>query len=79
MNSLNSRTPTKKLLDKFRKVNGYDKSRTIPPLQRAGDIITSPEEIVDSFSDHYAKISKDPIRKVNQGKTEIGRRKRSYQ
>ena len=68
MSSLNTRTPTKKVWDKFRKVNGNYKPRTIPPLEREGNIITSPEEIADTIADHNANISRDPIRKVNHGK-----------
>ena len=53
VNSLNSRIPTKKVWDKFRRVNGNYKLRTIPPLKRGGNIITSPDEIADTFADRY--------------------------
>ena len=66
MNSINTRTPTKKVWDKFRNVNGNYKPRTIPILERGGNIITSPDEIADTFADYYTNIY--PIRKVNQGK-----------
>ena len=59
INSLNSRTPTK-VWDKFRKINENYKSRTIPPLERGGNIITSPEEIAD----HYANISRAFHKKI---------------
>ena len=48
---MNIRTPTKKVWDKFRKVNGNYKPRTVPPLERGGNIITSPDEISDNFVD----------------------------
>ena len=66
VNSLNSRSPTKMVWDKFRKVNGNYKPRTKPPLERGGNIITSPDEIVNIFADHYSNISRDSIRKANQ-------------
>ena len=58
VNSLNSRTTTKVVWNKFGKVNGNYKSRTIPPLEKRGNI-TSPDEIAD----RYANISKDPHKK----------------
>ena len=59
MNSLNSRTPIKKVWNKFRKVNGNYKLRIIPPLERRENIITSPDEITDIFANHYVNISRD--------------------
>ena len=67
MNSLNSKTPTKNVWDKFRKVNGNYKPRTIP-LERAGNIITLLQEIAETFYDHYANISRDPHKKSKPGK-----------
>ena len=76
MNSLNSRTPTKKVCDKIRKVNRNYKPRTKPALERGGNIIISLDEIADTFADHYANISRDQHKK---SKPEINRnRKRSY-
>ena len=49
-------------------------TNTIPQLKRGGNIITSPEDIAD----HNANISRDAHKKVNQGKTERARKKRSY-
>ena len=43
--SLNSRTPTKKVWNKFRKLNGNYKPWIIPPLERGGNTNTSPDEI----------------------------------
>ena len=68
MNSLNSRIQTKKVWDKFRKVNRNYKLRTIPPLKRGGNIITTLEEISYTFADHYANISRDPHKKGKPGK-----------
>ena len=62
-NSLNPRTPTKKVQDKFRKVNRNYKPRTIPPLERGETIITSPAEVADTFADHYANILRDSYKK----------------
>ena len=70
LNSLNSRTPTKKVWDKLRKVNRNYKPRKIPLLERGGNIITSPDEIADTFVDYYANISRGHIRKANQVQTE---------
>ena len=56
VNSLNSRTPTKKVCEKFRKINGNYKPRIVRPLDRGGNIITSSDEIADTFADHYANI-----------------------
>ena len=50
-------TPTKKAWDKFRKVNGNYKPRTISPLERGGNIIILPEEIAD----HYTNILRATI------------------
>ena len=65
MKSLNSRTTTKKVWDKFRKVNGNNKPRIIPP----------PDKIVDTFADHYANILRDRNRK---SKPEKNRKKETY-
>ena len=67
MNSLKSRTPTKKVWDKFRKVNGNYKPRTITPLKRGGNIITSPDEITDTFADHNANILRNSHKKSKSG------------
>ena len=76
MNSLNSRTPSKKVWDKFRKVNGNYKPRIIQTLESGGNIIISPKKISDTFvADHYANISRDPHKKSKQGKN---RKKNSY-
>ena len=58
VNSLNSRTPG------INSGNGNNKPRTIPPLERGGNLITSPEEIAD----HYANISRGPHKKSKQEK-----------
>ena len=68
VNSLNSRTPTKKVWEKFRKVNRNYKPRTVPPLNRWGKIITLPDEIEYTFADHYANILKDLHKKSKPGK-----------
>ena len=68
-------TPTKKVWDKFRKVKGNLKLRTISLLERRGNRIPSSEEIEVTFADHYANISKDPHKKIKQGKN---RKKQSY-
>ena len=59
VNSLNSKNPTKKVLDKFKKVNRNYKPRKIPPLAKGRNIITTPDDIADTFADHYANISRD--------------------
>ena len=56
--------------EKFRKVNGNYKLRIVPPLDRGGNTITSPDEIADIFADHYANILKDLHKKSKPGKTE---------
>ena len=58
------------------KLKGNYKPRITPPLERGAGKITSPDEVTDTFADHYANILRDPIRKVNQRKTE--RKKKSY-
>ena len=60
---VNSRTPTKYTWDKFKKVNRNYKPRKIPPLERGGNTNNSPDEIVDTFADHYANISKNHHKK----------------
>ena len=65
---VNSRTPTKKVWEKFRKVNGNYKPRIFSTSDRGENIITSPEKIVDTFADYYANISKDLHKKSKQGK-----------
>ena len=54
--------------ENFRKVNGNYKPRIFPPLDRGGNIITSPDEIADTFADHYAIITKDLYKKKKPGK-----------
>ena len=71
MNSLSSRTPTKKVWEKFKEVDGNCKPRMIPPMERGGRIITTPDEIADTFAVHCANISRDPQKKES-GKTEKG-------
>ena len=61
VNSLNSRTPTKKVWEQFRKVNRNYNPRIFPPLDRGGNIIISPDKIADTFADHYANIAKKPL------------------
>ena len=36
VNSLNARTPTKRVLYKFKKINRNYKPKTVPPLERGG-------------------------------------------
>ena len=74
INSLNFRTPTKEVWDKFKKVIKNYKPRIISPLESEGNIITSPEEIADTFADHYANILRDPYK----NKPEKTRKKKSY-
>ena len=45
------------------KVNRNYKPRTKPPLERGGNIITSPDENADTFADHFANIWKGPHKK----------------
>ena len=79
MNSLNFRTPTKKMWDKFRKVNRNYIPKIIPPLERRGNIITSPDKIADNFTGKYANILRDPHQKIKiKKKTKRGRKKKSY-
>ena len=75
MNSLNSRTPTKNVWDKFRNITGNYKSRTIPQLETRKNIITSPDEITDTFADHYVNILRNPGKKSKSRKT---RKEKSY-
>ena len=75
VNSLSSRTPTKKVWEKFKKVNGNYKPRIISPIERGGSIITTPDEIADTFAVHYANILRDPQKKENREK---GRKKKNY-
>ena len=56
------------MLEKFREVNGNYKPRIVPSLDRGGNIITSPEEIADTFADHFANILKDLHKKSKPGK-----------
>ena len=63
VNSLNSRTPTKKVWGKFRKLSRNYKPGTTPSLERRGNIITCPEEIAD-----YYPIPRDPHKKSKPGK-----------
>ena len=72
INSLNSRTPTKKAWEKFRKVNGNYKPRRIPPIEKGGSIISTPNEIAD----HYANISRNQNKDRKTGKHR--KRKKSY-
>ena len=78
MRSLNSRTLTKKVWGKFRKLNRNYKPGTLQSLKRGRNIITLPEEITDTFADHCANISRDPHKKIKPEKTERGKKKTSY-
>ena len=40
--------------------------------------ITLPDEIIDTFADHYANILRDPHKKNKQEKTKRGRKKKRY-
>ena len=71
MNSIKFRTPTKKVWDKFMKVNRNYKPRAIPPLESGRNRITSPDEIAHTFADHYANISQDFYKKGKPEKTKI--------
>ena len=62
--------------DKFKKVNGNYKPRTISPLERGENKITSPDEIADNFTDYYTNKSRDHHNKVSQGNTKEEERRR---
>ena len=62
------RTPTEKVWEKFRKVNGKYNQRIVPPLDRRGNKISSLDDIADTFADNYANISKDLYKKSKPGK-----------
>ena len=47
---------------------------TLPPLEREGNTIITPDEIADN----YANISRGPFKKSKWGKTKRGRKKKSY-
>ena len=61
--SLNSRTPTKKVWDKFKKVNRNYIPRIRTPVRRGKKIIVSSGEIADP----YANISRNPHEKCKPG------------
>ena len=50
----------------------------MPPLNRGGNIIPSPDEITDPFASHNENTSKDSHKKSEQGKTEIRGKKKNY-
>ena len=54
---VNSRTLIKK------ESNGNYKPRTIPPLKKGRNIITSPDKIANTFADHYINILRDSHKK----------------
>ena len=66
--ALNFRTSTKKVMDKFKKLNRNYKPRIISPLEREENTITSPDKIADIFANHYANILRDPNNKSKPGK-----------
>ena len=49
------------MFNKFRKVNEKYKL-----LERGGNLITSPDEIADLFTDHYANILRDDPHKISK-------------
>ena len=75
-NLLNISTPNRwrDMRNKFMKVIGNYKRRTIPPLERGGNIITSPDKIADTFADHFANVLRDP----NKEKQTSENRKKNY-
>ena len=78
INLLNSRTSTKKVWEKFKKVNGNYKPRRIPPIEKGGSIISTSDEIAETFAVHYTNISRDQNKERKQGNTEKGKKKKSY-
>ena len=56
--------------EKFRKVNRNYKPKIVLPLDRGGNIITSPDEIAD----YYANISKDLHKKSKPRKNRNNKR-----
>ena len=62
--------PNQEGVGKIQGRNGNYKPRIIPSLKRRGNLITSPEEITDTFADQYENISRNPHKKSKQGKTE---------
>ena len=44
-------------------MNENYKPKTIPPLEKGGIIITSSDEIADTFADHYENILRDSHKK----------------
>ena len=65
----------KKAWEKFKKVIENYKPRIIPPLERGGNTITSPNDIADIFADYYANIFEDPYKKRKYRK---GKKKKTY-
>ena len=60
--------PDQEGVDKLRKVNGNYKPTIIPPLERWGNIISSPKEIANIFADQYVNISRDSNKKSKPDK-----------
>ena len=77
MNSLNARIPTKKVWEKFKKVNGNYKPRKILPLEGRENTNTLLIEVAEIFADYYANISRDPDKK-NEPEKNRKRKKQEY-
>ena len=56
-------------------VNKNNNPRTITPLDKGGNIITSPDDIAETFADYYANILREPHKKSKPGEN---RKKKNY-
>ena len=59
INSLNARTPTKKVWERLKKINRNYTPRPISPLESGGRTITQPKEIAETFVEYYKEISQN--------------------
>ena len=65
--------------------SGNFKPRIVPPLDRGGNTVTSPDEISDTFADHYLNKMKEkeipynkPTESSNKSTKEYSIRRRYY-
>ena len=67
ISNLNARTPSSKVWQKIKKINGHYTPRPAPTLSVNGNHLTSHQEVANAFAFHYSAVSTGPALPLHQG------------
>ena len=57
INGINSKTPSRKIWQKIRKLSGKFTPTPLPNLKVEDSLITDPKEVSERLGDHFSKVS----------------------